>query len=231
MAKIILFDLDETLLDFKKCEAAALIAMLNAVGAPATEENIALYSQINDSMWKRLERGELTRSQIRVMRFEDFFSQLQIKADPVRAQRLYECALSTQCFFTDGAKELLLRLYGKYDMYIVSNGTAHVQDGRIAASGIAKYFKDIFISDKIGVNKPSKDFFDYCASHIAGFDKSRAIIVGDSPSSDIAGGINAGITTCRYNPQGLENPEDAVPDYEISKLSQLDDILKVFFNE
>lgn len=229
MPKIILFDLDDTILDFHKSEAAALSQTLTALGAPATPENIALYSKINDSMWKKLERGELTRPQILIKRFEEFFRAIKLERDPLDARRLYEGALSRQCFFIDGAPQLLKRLYTEYDLYIISNGTAHVQDGRIAAAGIAKYFKDIFISDKIGVNKPSKEFFSFCAERIDGFDRKRTLIVGDSPSSDILGGINAGIATCRFNPLKKENPQGITPDYEISRLSELPEILEMFF--
>ena len=229
MAKIILFDLDDTILDFHSSESAALTHTLISLGAPATAENIALYSKINDRMWKRLERGELTRPQILVKRFEEFFGEIGLKCNPLEARKLYEHALSKQCPFIDGALPLLEKLYHEYDLYIVSNGTAHVQDGRIAAAGIGRYFKDIFISDKIGVNKPSKAFFDYCFAHIKDFDKKRTIIVGDSPSSDILGGINAGIATCRYNPKRQQNPEGIAPDYEIAELSELTQILERFF--
>ncbi len=231
MSKIILFDLDDTILDFHKCEKEALCQTLKALDVPICEQNLTLYSQINDSMWKKLELGQLTRKQVLFNRFEEFFSRIGICRDPLKAKTLYEQSLSKQCFFVDGALPLLKKLYKKYDLYIISNGTAHVQDGRIAAADIEKYFKDIFISDKIGVNKPSKEFFSYCESHIPGFDPKNAIIVGDSPSSDILGGINAGIATCRYNPENKQNPEGIIPDYQISKLSLLPEILKAHFNE
>lgn len=229
MSKIVLFDLDDTILDFHKCEKAALTQTLKALDVPVTEQNITLYSKINDSMWKKLERGELTRQQVLTNRFEEFFNQIGICRDSLKTKTLYEQSLSRQCYFVEGALPLLKHLYKKYDLYIISNGTAHVQDGRIAAAKIAKYFKDIFISDKIGKNKPSKEFFIYCAEHITNFDPKDAIIVGDSPSSDILGGINAGITTCRYNPQNAENPSGIIPDYQISRLSDLPKILERHF--
>lgn len=231
MPNIILFDLDDTILDFHKSEKAAITETMSQLGAPVSEQNIALYSKINDSMWKKLERGELTRAQVLLNRFEEFFGAIGIECSPLSAKKLYEHYLSEQCFFIDGAQEILKRLYLEYDLYIISNGTAHVQDGRIAAAGIAKYFKDIFISDKIGVNKPSREFFEYCEKQIPDFDKRRALIVGDSPSSDILGGINAGIATCRFNPHKKPNPEDIQPDYEINSLSQLPAVLDNFFGK
>ena len=229
MPNIILFDLDDTILDFHKSEKAALTNTMSQLGVTVTEQNISLYSEINDSMWKKLERGELTRAQVLLNRFEEFFNAIDVDCKPTEAKKLYERSLSKQCFFMNGAPEILEQLYKSYDLYIISNGTAHVQDGRIAAAGIAKYFKDIFISDKIGVNKPSREFFEFCEKHIPDFDKKRALIVGDSPSSDILGGINSGISTCRFNPKMTPNPENIQPDYEIESLSQLPDVLKKFF--
>ena len=128
-----------------------------------------------------------------------------------------------------GAEELLEALYGKYPLYIVSNGNLSVQEGRIASSGIAKYFGEIFISQQIGFDKPRKEFFDACFARIPGFDRERSIIVGDSLTSDIRGGINAGIKTCWYNPRGKAAREDIRPDYSIAELNELPGLLSEIF--
>ena len=100
-----------------------------------------------------------------------------------------------------------------------------MQAPRIEASGIAHYFKDIFISEKIGYNKPSREFFEGCAERIEGYNPREAIIVGDSLSSDILGGKNAGILTCHFNPKNT--PYDKIiPDYKINNLSELAKLLE-----
>ena len=135
--------------------------------------------------------------------------------------KCYENYLSQGHFFLPGAEKLLDELFGRYDMYIVSNGSAVVQEGRLKSSGIGKYFKDIFISEILGCDKPSKAFFDICFSRIPDFDRDKAIIIGDSLTSDIRGGINAGIKTCWFNPKGLTPRKDIPADYIVTSLEQL----------
>lgn len=227
----VLLDVDDTILDFHADEAVALKRALSELGIEPTEERIARYSVINQHMWELLEEGKLTRLEVLVKRFERFFEELGVKGiSGFKAQELYEHYLSLTHHFMPQAQRLLDALYGKYPLYIVSNGTGLVQDGRIGASGIGPYFEDIFISERMGTNKPSMDFFKACFARIEGFDKSRAIIVGDSLSSDIRGGINAGIRTCWYNPAGKAGREDIKPDYEIKELMELPGLLEEIFN-
>ncbi len=227
MIKFVFLDIDDTLLDFGKAEAAAIKKTFERIGIPSTEAVIKRYSEINDSQWALLERGELTREQVLVRRFDILFDELGVRSVPSEmAQASYEYLLGIGHYFVDGAQELLEELKDKYELYIVSNGTAFVQDRRLKSSGIAPYFKDIFISERLGADKPSKEFFDIVFSKIEGFNKSEAIIVGDRLGSDVLGGINAGIKTCWFNPKGLPaNP--AIPaDYEIRALSELPQLLK-----
>ena len=125
-----------------------------------------------------------------------------------------------------GAVELLENLKDKYDLYIVSNGTASVQDRRIAGAHLEKYFKKIFISQRVGINKPDIRFFERCFAEISNLNKDETIIVGDSLSSDIQGGINAGIKTCWYNPHNLTPPDNMKINYVIGNLEELYDVLK-----
>ena len=142
----------------------------------------------------------------------------------MEARRRYEWNLGGSYFYIDGAEALLDELSKKYDLYLMSNGTAAVQDRRIAASGIAKYFKGLFISEKVGYNKPALEFFERCFAEIPDFKKEESIIVGDSLSSDIKGGINAGIPTCHYNPSG-EKSDSIIPHYTIKTLEELPALL------
>ena len=221
MIKTVFLDLDDTVLDFHLAEREAISKTLLEFGKEPAEDIISRYSEINLSLWKSLERGEAKREEILVRRFEILFGEIGIHAPALKARDAYEKELSTKFFFMPGAKEVLESLSGKYSLYLASNGTARVQEGRILASGIAKYFRDIFISEKIGYNKPSALYFEHCFSKIPDFERQSAIIVGDSLSSDIQGGINAKIRTCLYNPKSKKNTTGILPDYEIKSLSEL----------
>ena len=225
MIRNVLFDLDDTLFDFHKAEKIALTKTLVHFGIDPTEEALALYSTINAAHWKRLELGEISREEVKVGRYRELFKTIGVECDPVKATAYYESMLAIGHYFMPGAPELLEELYGKYRLYIVSNGTAKVQEGRIGSSGIKKYMDGIFISQILGANKPDKQFFDICFSEIPDFSLSETVIIGDSLSSDIKGGINAGIITVWFNPKGIENDNDIKPDYTIKELSEVPGLL------
>lgn len=225
MIRNVLFDLDDTLFDFHKAEKIALTKTLVHFGIDPTEETLALYSTINAAHWKRLELGEISREEVKVGRYRELFKTIGVECDPVKATAYYESMLAIGHYFMPGAPELLEELYRKYRLYIVSNGTAKVQEGRIGSSGIAKYMDGIFISQILGANKPDKQFFDICFAEIPDFSLSETVIIGDSLSSDIKGGINAGITTVWFNPKGIENDNDIKPDYTIKGLSEVPSLL------
>lgn len=225
MIRNVLFDLDDTLFDFHKAEKIALTKTLVHFGIDPTEETLALYSTINAAHWKRLELGEISREEVKVGRYRELFETIGVECDPVKATAYYESMLAIGHYFMPGAPELLEELYRKYRLYIVSNGTAKVQEGRIGSSGIAKYMDGIFISQILGANKPDKQFFDICFAEIPDFSLSETVIIGDSLSSDIKGGINAGIITVWFNPKGIENDSDIKPDYTIKELSEVPGLL------
>lgn len=225
MIRFVLLDIDDTLLDFGKAEYAAVSRTFTEFGLEPTDEMIHRYSEINDEQWKLLEQGRIERNAALVQRFRLLFEEYGAAASPEKAQDRYEYLLGIGHWFIDGAPELLEALYGKYKLYIVSNGTATVQDSRIKSADIGKYFEDIFISERMGADKPSKEFFDLCFERIPDFDKDDAIILGDRLSSDILGGINAGVKTCWFNPNGLPQDPDIRPDHEIRSLSEFPKLL------
>lgn len=226
MIKAILLDLDDTILDFHKAERIALSATLEELGIAPTGDILNRYSEINSMHWKRLERGEMTRHEVLHGRFRMLFDELGVEASEMDAQRIYELRLGTGHYFIDGAEKLLDDLYARYDIYLASNGTDIVQTRRIESAGIGKYFKELFISQRIGYDKPSEEYFKRCFERIEGFDKDATIIVGDSLTSDILGGKNAGIRTCLFNPHENPGREDIVPDYEIRSLAELVPLLE-----
>lgn len=212
------FDLDDTILDFHAAEHRAVSLTLEHFGVKPTEAMCALYSKLNLEQWKRLEKGEITRAEVKINRFARFFEQTGLDVVPEQAAKFYETRLSEGYFFMPHALELIQSLYGKYRLYIVTNGTARVQEGRIADAGIAKYFDGIFISELIGPDKPSQAFFDACIENIPDFCKEKTVLIGDSLSSDIHGGKAAGLYSVWYNPrheelpQGVQAPDDVIDD-------------------
>lgn len=226
MIKYIFFDCDDTLLDFHWAEQRAIARTLEQMGIQATPAVISRYSAINQHMWELLEAGEITRPELLTRRFRTLYEELGVDRSPEETQEYYEEFLSQGHCFMEGALELLQALKGKYKLYMVSNGTAKVQSGRLKSAGIAPYFEEIFISETIGINKPEKAFFDHCFSHIPGFSPSKAMIVGDSLSSDMQGGNNAGILTCWMNPRKKPRRPGIHVDYEIRTLSEIPGILE-----
>ena len=226
MIKTVLLDLDDTILDFHKAERLALAKTLRHFGIEPTEECTRRYSEINRSCWEKLERGELTRHGVLLGRFELFLKEFPADARAEDLKKTYEKNLSEGHYYMPGAEELLDTLYPLYDLYLASNGAAHVQAGRIASAGIARYFKDMFVSEKIGAEKPSRAFFETAFARIEDFSPECAVIIGDSLSSDIMGGINAGIKTVWVNPKGLTAPEHIRPDYQIKALAELPALLE-----
>ena len=226
MFDFLFLDLDDTILDFRKAEYVAIGKTIQEFGLEPTETLRALYSRINDEHWKRLERGELTRDQVRVGRFSAFFGQMGLEIDPAACAKCYVKNLGTGHYFLPGALEALQTLQGKYRLFLASNGTSTVQRPRIESAGIAPYFEQIFISHELGVNKPSREFFERCFARIPGFDPGRCLMVGDSLSSDIQGGSNAGLATCWVNPQKKSHPETVRVDYQIESFAQLPGLLE-----
>lgn len=206
----VLFDADETLLDFSRSEREALIESLGSFGIVVDEAMIATYSKINDGLWKALERGEIEKETLKVRRFELLFEVCGFKTEASLAARAYMQSLSERGYTIPGAREMCERLFGKVRMYIVTNGVGFIQRERQKRSRLAPLFEGSFISEDVGYEKPDSRYFETVASSIDGFSKERTIIVGDSLTSDIRGGISFGIDTCWYNPKGLPTPENLV---------------------
>ena len=204
----ILLDADGTLLDFLAGEDAAVRRTMKLSGIEPNDELVRTYSEINDGFWKMLERGEVKREELLYKRFEVFCERFEFDADAKEMSALYKNELGNQGQTIDGAKDFLSSIFGKAKMYIVTNGVAAVQNNRLNISGITEYIDEVFISGHIGYEKPDVRYFQHVAEHIDCFDKSKTVIIGDSLTSDIKGGINFGIDTCWYNPEGKPTPED-----------------------
>lgn len=225
MIEFLFLDLDDTILDFHKAERIAISKTIREFGLEPTEEVLAQYHKINKWHWEQLELGKLTRAEVLVNRFGVLFEQRGVTADAALCAKTYEKNLSIGHWFLPGAEETVEYLSKRYRLFLASNGTASVQKGRMTSANLYRFFETVFVSQEIGHNKPSKAYFDACFARIPDFDPAKAMIVGDSLSSDIQGGINAGITTVWVNPNHL--PSDGIkPDYEIEALHQLPALLE-----
>lgn len=216
----ILIDADDTLFDFAKCEKQALREAFSQAAIPFDEQVYRDYSEINLSLWKQLERNEISREALKTRRFEMLGRRHPLGCSPEALNGFYAQALSEQTFLIDGAKAFLEQAARAARLYIVTNGIASTQQRRFAAAGILPYISGVFISEQIGAPKPEKAFFDAVFAAIPGFDKKRAVIIGDSLTSDMAGGAAAGIDTCWFNPAGAPLTEKVRPTYEIQSLSE-----------
>lgn len=226
MIKNLLFDLDDTLLDFKKAEQVALSKTLKWAGITPDPRAVALYSQINSRQWELLEAGQLTRPQVKLRRFELFFQQEGISADPAQAAARYEGLLGQGHYWIPGAQELLEQMQGRYRLYLATNGTAHVQHSRMESAHMEPYFQDIFISEELGADKPSLEYFHRCFARIPQFRPEETVMVGDRLTSDILGGNRAGIPTVWYNPAQAPIPEQPRPTGVVTALDQLPGLLE-----
>ena len=221
----IFFDLDNTLLDFDRGEARALSRAFRQFGIDPTPAVLARYHDINLRQWELLEEGKLTKDQVLTRRFDLLFAELGVSCDSQAVCDLYESFLAEEHDFIPGALELLEALSPRYSLHLATNGASAVQRRRLADAGILTYFQNIFISEEVGFHKPSPAFFLACFAAIPGFDHTSALMVGDSLTSDIRGGRNAGLRTCWFDRLGRPYRPDVLPDYTVAALDQLPALL------
>lgn len=224
----LLFDADGTLFDFKAAERHALEALFNELDIEGTEPMKALYSQVNNAIWQEFEQGAIAIETLKTERFRRFFDKLQLAHDPKKASDRYLDFLSRSDHLLPGTLELLITLRQRgYRLSLITNGISRVQRGRLAATKTLPFFEHVIISEEVGSQKPDPAFFAALFT-LAGMDwqaKKRALVIGDSLSSDIKGGIGADLDTCWYNPDTLSADPQLKPTYEISRLEELLDLL------
>lgn len=222
---ILLFDADQTLLDFHRSEREAVRDCLCACKIEPSDNNIETYSRINAEFWRMLERGEIEKSRLFEERWRAFGAELGVNIDAAAVSKMYLESLSHKSYLIDGAYEMCERLAKKCRLYIITNGNKTVQTRRLEALGITELFDGIFISEDIGYEKPRIEFFDAVRRGISDFNDRDAIVIGDSLTSDIKGGINVGIDTCWYNPRALSAPSDMNITYIVRSFSEIERIV------
>ena len=224
--KFLLFDLDHTLLDFDTAEDVALTQLLKEEGVADIQSYKDYYVPMNKSLWKDLEEKKITKQELVNTRFSKLFSHFGIEKDGVYLAERYQFYLAQQGQVFSGTMELLDSLIDRgYELYAATNGITTIQTGRLAQSGLAPYFNQVFISEQLQTQKPDALFYDKIGQQIAGFSKEKTLMIGDSLTADIQGGNNAGIDTIWYNPHHLVNKSLAQPTYEVDSYLALLELL------
>lgn len=221
------FDADETLYDFKHSEKVSFFRAFEHLGIPCEEKWEKVYSEINQKYWLKYNKGKVTKEELMRGRFADLLKKMKIKLDPMVLNQCYRDRLSEDATLLPDAYEVVNKLCKAYKLVMVTNGFESQQQSRFALSGISDCFVGCYTSDKMGVAKPDKEYFDKVMSLVGIEDRAKILIIGDSLSSDIEGGNNAGIDTCWFNPHGKKRPKGYEIKYEIKRLTELYEILKV----
>ena len=217
----IMMDIDNTLLDFDAAEHKALLETLQQFSLPCDEAAVSRYHEINSSLWGELNKGKIRRDKLVIERFDRFVKEIGAAAKATELNRAYTEHLAAHADVIPGAEEALQELAEVATMIAVSNGTESVERGRLKLSGFEKYFDDIFISEAVGVSKPNPKIFQMAMRKLGIEHSDKVLVVGDSLSADIQGGVNAGLDTCWVNMNGLENESGLTPTYEVKALSEL----------
>jgi 2-haloacid dehalogenase len=223
--KTLFFDADDTLLDFGAAESLALRLLFKDQKITLTAELEAHYKELNQGLWRAHEEGKIERDELLNTRFSLLFKEYGKAVDGVLLEENYRMYLEEGHQLVNGALKLMNELQKKYDLYIVTNGVSKTQDRRLRDSGLHPFFKDVFVSEDTGYQKPMKEYFDYVFARIPNFSLEHGLIIGDSLSSDIKGGMLAGLDTCWFNPKVKPNNTEIQPTYQIQTLEELFQIL------
>ena len=217
----LLFDVDDTLLDFDLAEDAALDRLFKQENIAVTPTMIARYKEINESMWRAFERCEVSKDELHNTRFSIALKEFGLDVDGEYIEAIFQKYLKEAHHYVDGAYEVIEQLAENYELYVVSNGKTITQNKRLKDANLAHFFNEIFISEQTGYQKPMPAFFDYVFERIDNINKDKTLIIGDSLTSDVKGGLQAGIDTCWFNIRNIENTSDIQPHFEIKKLHDL----------
>lgn len=221
----LLFDVDNTLLDFDANEEESFRSMMLELGETYTDEWYQTYKRINTGLWKRMEKKELSIEEVVNNRFAIFMRHYGREVDGQQWEKVYRRYLNRGTQQIPHVHQVLSELKKSYRLYVITNGMEETQEFRMEHSGLNQYFLDYFISERIGANKPSKEYFDYVKAHIADFQASDTLVIGDSLTSDIKGGNDAGMDTCWFTKDQQAEPKEAVPTYIIHELPEIFSVL------
>lgn len=219
--KFLLFDMDDTLLDFRSNETDSLNKLFNYYGYEFTEEVFRIYNSVNKQLWSDYEAGVISLEDIMKTRFSKTLALLGKTADGGEWENRYRELLGSGTQLIDGAPDICRNLAASRRSFIITNGVTYTQIHRLKSSGLYDYFENVFTSQMIGFQKPSMGFFRYVMTHIDGFNKESCLIIGDSLTTDIKGGLLSGIDTCWFNINSMNSPSDIKSTFTIADLSEL----------
>ena len=227
--KNLLFDADQTLIDFEKDMPLAFQYMYEQSGLakqkPYSAEILRLYNDCNESWWRRFEQKLCTKAELYRNRFVDFFEVAGLTLVSIDfLQDLYVSGIAKTGTPLPGALDMLRALSERYDLCITTNGNPISQPGRLKNSGVTAFMKGCFISDEIGAAKPDKKYFDYVLAHIPGASTENCLVIGDSLSADIKGAQNAGLDSLWYNPNRKAN---TLPTPSTFEAASYEDIVRI----
>ena len=225
MIKTILLDVDNTLIDFNKSAEWSIRKCFEEYGLEFTDAVLPTFHMINDELWRKIEQGTITKPQLHKIRWQTVFDTLGIEEDGEEFEKKFVEYVPQAGIPVEGAKDLLEYLSSKYLICFASNSSKGQQDIKLTKADMMKYVKHLFISDEIGVAKPAKEFFEACMEKLNGISKEEVILIGDSLTADIAGGVNFGIKTIWFNFKQEKIPENLKADYIVHKLSEIKNIL------
>ena len=226
--KILLFDLDDTLLDFGANETDSLNKLFQQYGYTFSDKLFQLYNSVNKQLWADYENGNIVLDDVLNSRFSKTMLRLGEVVDGLEWEKLYRELLGNGCQLMEGALELCQNISVSHRLFVITNGITQTQIKRLKQSGLYEFFEDIFDSQSIGFQKPSKEFFDYVISHIKDFKIEEALIIGDSLNTDIKGGLLSGIDTCWINRRSQKRPVEIRSTYTITSLVELYDICSLY---
>ncbi len=225
MIKIVLIDIDNTLLDFNKCASFSMRKAFEDIGLKAPDNLEAEFHKVNNALWLGIEKGTVTKDELHDNRWNMILKNIGIEYDGVILEKLFRKYLDVSREPVDGAVEILKYLSSKYEVYAASNAFYSQQTNRLKMAGMSEYIKGVFVSEKIGFEKPSKEYFDKCFELLGNPLRNEVIIIGDSLSADISGGVRCGIKTCWFNPGKSDIPQDYKIDYVVNRLNEIENYL------
>lgn len=217
----LLFDADDTLFDYGRAEAEAIRGAFDAHGVAFEDQWLSAYQAVNSRTWRALEEGRVTPARLRVQRFEELFAELGLSLDPVAFSAIYLARLAMQAQLIDGALEVVDALRADHRLAIITNGLSDVQRPRLARSPLAGVVEHLIISEEVGAAKPDPAIFAVALARMGGPERRDVLVIGDSLSSDIAGGVAAGLDTCWLNPHAKPRGAGPAPTHEIRRLEDL----------
>lgn len=222
--ELILVDADETLFDFAAAERSAVERTFSGLDAPVPyEELVSSYHTVNAQLWKEVEEGTMDTRRLRAERFRRLFDRYGMAHSAEEVGERFIAALSEGHTLLEGAEEFCRRWSARAPILIVTNGIADVQRSRIGRSAVRPFIRDIVISEEVGASKPHPAMFDEAFRLAGRTDRSRVLMIGDSLTSDILGGMRYGIDTCWINPRGVPNTLPEEPTFQVKSIAEISD--------